>query len=215
MKKAFTLAETLITLGIIGVVAALTIPSLVTKHKTKTIEKKLAKYYTNINQALTMSELENGPHENWDYTLSSWDFYNKYFDKYLQTIKIQKGFRGAPNDNRFVGIYFSDGSMAVMGYTQCINFFPKANAEYIAVCANIEAENKTKGHKFGKDTFPFVICRDTNHKIEPYGRLNCNNNLLTDEVVMENCKNFDSGLYCTELIRRNGWKIPKNYPVKL
>ena len=29
MKKAFTLAEVLITLGIIGVVAALTIPTLV------------------------------------------------------------------------------------------------------------------------------------------------------------------------------------------
>ena len=32
-KVAFTLAEVLITLGIIGVVAALTMPSLIQKHK--------------------------------------------------------------------------------------------------------------------------------------------------------------------------------------
>ena len=32
MKRAFTLAETLITLGTIGIVAALTIPSLLTKY---------------------------------------------------------------------------------------------------------------------------------------------------------------------------------------
>ena len=35
MKKGFTLAEVLITLGIIGVVAALTLPSLITNYRKK------------------------------------------------------------------------------------------------------------------------------------------------------------------------------------
>lgn len=40
MKKGFTLAEVLITLGIIGVIAALTIPGLITKwHKQATAAK--------------------------------------------------------------------------------------------------------------------------------------------------------------------------------
>ena len=34
-KKGFTLAEVLITLGIIGVVAALTIPGLIANHRKK------------------------------------------------------------------------------------------------------------------------------------------------------------------------------------
>ncbi len=38
MKKAFTLAEVLITLGIIGVVAALTLPSLITNYKVKVLK---------------------------------------------------------------------------------------------------------------------------------------------------------------------------------
>ncbi len=34
----FTLAEILITLGIIGIVAAMTIPALITKHKRHVVE---------------------------------------------------------------------------------------------------------------------------------------------------------------------------------
>lgn len=33
--KAFTLAETLITVGIIGIIAALTLPSLIENHQKK------------------------------------------------------------------------------------------------------------------------------------------------------------------------------------
>lgn len=48
-KTAFTLAETLITLGIIGVVAALTIPSLVSKYQKHV-------YYTQFRKAATVLE---------------------------------------------------------------------------------------------------------------------------------------------------------------
>lgn len=213
-NKAFTIAEVLITLGIIGVVAALTIPTLIAKHKKETIEKKLAKYYTNINQAFTLSEVENGSHENWDYTLSSWDFYNTYLAKYLQTVRVQKGYTGSPDDDRFVGIFFNDGTMAVMAYTNCLNFFPKTNTKYNAVCANIETENQ-KLYKYGKDTFAFNICRDGLRKLEPYGQKNCTQNSYSDQQIFDNCNDPNQGLYCTELIRRNGWKIPEQYPIKL
>ena len=48
-NNAFTLAEVLITLGIIGVIAALTIPSLVTKFRRQSAETQLKKFYTVIN----------------------------------------------------------------------------------------------------------------------------------------------------------------------
>ena len=41
MKKAFTLAEVLITLAIIGIVAAITIPTLVKNYKKKVITVRL------------------------------------------------------------------------------------------------------------------------------------------------------------------------------
>lgn len=43
-KQAFTLAEVLITLGIIGVVASMTLPALIQTNKNAEVESKLKKY---------------------------------------------------------------------------------------------------------------------------------------------------------------------------
>ena len=51
-KSAFTLAEVLITLGIIGVVAAMTIPTLMTKYQHKVRETEFKKAYSVLQQAL-------------------------------------------------------------------------------------------------------------------------------------------------------------------
>ena len=56
MKKAFTLAEVLITLGVIGVVAAMTLPSLIQKHNEKVIVTQLKKVYSTFSQAYKMAE---------------------------------------------------------------------------------------------------------------------------------------------------------------
>ena len=59
-KCAFTLAEILITLGIIGVVAAITIPGLITKYHKHVIETKLQRFDSIMNQAVRMAIAENG-----------------------------------------------------------------------------------------------------------------------------------------------------------
>lgn len=65
MKKGFTLAEVLITLGIIGIVAAMTLPALVHNYKKQEIEAKIKKFYTNMAQAVKLSEIDNGPAFYW------------------------------------------------------------------------------------------------------------------------------------------------------
>lgn len=57
---AFTLAEVLITLGIIGVVAALTMPSLITHHKKRAKVTAIKKVQSVMGQAVNMLALENG-----------------------------------------------------------------------------------------------------------------------------------------------------------
>ena len=52
MKKAFTLAEVLVTLGIIGVVSAMTVPTLMQNHQRKTYVTQLHKIYNELSQAL-------------------------------------------------------------------------------------------------------------------------------------------------------------------
>lgn len=50
-NKAFTLAEVLITIGIIGVVAAMTIPTLLTNYKAKKMKTQLLRANSIIQQA--------------------------------------------------------------------------------------------------------------------------------------------------------------------
>ena len=59
-KTAFTLAEVLITLGIIGIVAALTIPTLITNIRHKELQTGLKEAYSSISQALKLYHAENG-----------------------------------------------------------------------------------------------------------------------------------------------------------
>lgn len=60
MKTGFTLSEVLITLGIIGVVAALTIPSVVNNYKKQQFRTGLKKEYSVLLQALDMYKEANG-----------------------------------------------------------------------------------------------------------------------------------------------------------
>ncbi len=66
MKKGFTLAEVLITLGIIGIVAAMTMPTLIQKHQEKVTVTQLKKTYSILSQALNLAVSEYGTVDNWD-----------------------------------------------------------------------------------------------------------------------------------------------------
>ena len=60
LKVGFTLAEVLITLGIIGVVAAITIPNLITSYQKHVTVTKLQKAISVLNQAYKLSFDEVG-----------------------------------------------------------------------------------------------------------------------------------------------------------
>ncbi len=56
IRSAFTLAEVLITLGIIGVVAALTLPNLIANHKALQAQSRLKKSLSTLSQALGLAK---------------------------------------------------------------------------------------------------------------------------------------------------------------
>jgi len=55
MKKGFTLSEVLITLAIIGVVAAITISNLYSKYQFYVLKKQYQKAYSVLNQAVKLA----------------------------------------------------------------------------------------------------------------------------------------------------------------
>ena len=94
MKKrvAFTLAEVLITLTIIGVIAALTIPNLMQKWEDNAEISALKTAYSIIDNAIKIAIAENGPIDSWDwptnpdtqYGTGNEEFFGRTIAKYLK-----------------------------------------------------------------------------------------------------------------------------------
>lgn len=107
-RFAFTLAEVLITLGIIGVVASLTIPSVVEKYQKRIFATKVKQTYNLVSNALISSIQENGTPDTWDFGSSVEtngnnpfnssnhieQMVNKYFLPYFINISFKKNSDG-------------------------------------------------------------------------------------------------------------------------
>ena len=59
-KSGFTLAEILITLGLIGAVSAITIPTLAYNYRAKVLEEQYRSTYSDLKQIGAMINLEKG-----------------------------------------------------------------------------------------------------------------------------------------------------------
>ena len=82
--KAFTLAEVLITLGIIGVVAAITIPSLITSYKARRLRSQFLKSYSVVQQAIRLMEADGEESfDALDYDRSTGEAFYRIFLKYV------------------------------------------------------------------------------------------------------------------------------------
>lgn len=86
--KAFTLAEVLITLGIIGIVAAMTLPTFIEDYQKKRTALAVKKSYAELNQVLQMAMSDYGDPRNWDYQkkdeLIPW--VQKYIEPYVKVL---------------------------------------------------------------------------------------------------------------------------------
>ena len=86
-RLGFTLAEVLITLGIIGVVAAITIPGLVTSYQKIMAVNRLKHTYAILSQAIQLQKAETGMDIlEFDTLLEPKEFMKKYINPYLKVI---------------------------------------------------------------------------------------------------------------------------------
>ena len=103
--NAFTLAEVLITLGIIGVVAAVTMPTLVKNYQKKQTVVQLKKAYTELYHAINIAQKDLGMIEDWN-IVDAQTFYEKVFKPNLKIIKYC-----APSSNKC----WADNSYSLKG----------------------------------------------------------------------------------------------------
>ena len=196
----------------------MTLPGLITEYRHKTLETGLARFYSVINQALNASAIDNGDPKYWNYTDNSCEFYKTYLAKYLKTTSYECGFyngKSKVNDERFVGIYFPSGDMAVFSYGSKFIYILKAKKYYYAYNALISGSELDKRELYGRELFVFEL-RDPNNEgyyyeikkygVEPFG----SRRRYSREESLQRC--IQNPAMCVEVIRRNGWKIPDNYP---
>lgn len=96
----------MVTLGIVGVVAALTLPALIANYHEKVTVTKLKKMYQAVMEAELTSSIENGPPVDWTEIDSNSISLRKYFEKYyLPYIKVPYKITKLKNVSTTPGVY--------------------------------------------------------------------------------------------------------------
>ena len=224
-KSGFTLAEVLISLAIISIVAALTIPALTIHFKKQTTSARLKKFYSVMTQAIRLSEIENGSYTTWEFSkaeraqngdylwaenfVSTAKFVNKYFIPYLNYSSIDEGHyipatETEDSDYKRYTVYLSDGSLIAFHLGDCLDVAFDANGE--------KGPNIT-----GRDQTVFAMCFPIsgdwiyrmNPGFQPYFRFT----MSTREQALQQCKS--TGAYCSTLLFYDNWEFKDDYPYKL
>lgn len=231
MKKrnAFTLAEVLITLGIIGVVAAVTLPALVQKYKEKQRVTQVKKAYTVLSQAFQMVKLEYGDPRDWSiattdtgnrdesgnaiYDASGQNWLRDVFAKHIKNSKgkSKHTFRGGyySLDGRY---YNSDEESMIEGDKYIylsdgtiIGFgwvYEKCDNENVS-CGDIVVYLPERTAKLGVSVFYFYFTPDG---IVPYGNIKQTQRPFEDYCDRKNKKGLSQqsqGRSCTAWVLYN------------
>lgn len=224
-QKGFTLAEVLITLGIIGIVAAMTMPTLIGKYQKKQTAVQLKKVYTEMSQAVALSELDNGDVKYWDYNLGAKDFYDKYMKKYLKkTSELTYGqYKSHVTLKNINGTACSEAwcTYSISHYVKLadgsiIGFSEYVGGNYKAFVVDLNGYKNP--NTTGKDYFVFTI--QDKFKVAPYGIGNSNGVTIgktydRDIITGDNfraCNKTKTGVWCTALIMMDNWEIKDDYP---
>ncbi len=221
-SRGFTLAEVLITLGIIGVVSAITITMLMTNYQRTRDVNILKKQYSELSQAFRSASQEYDlysstpkeivdalkPHIKWSGT-----FENSQYDALkAMCYNPNRQYWGGRKVKRNGGYLWQGGNCGIsnpiaevrasmeLHNGACVGFGPRHE---IILDTN---GSYTLPNIVGKDVFIFEV--NNKNGIEPKGKN------LSDSAVKtggngcnKTLKNCGAGMYCAARILREGWQI--------
>lgn len=183
LNRGFTLAEVLITLGIIGVVAALTLPALINKYQKVQYVTGLQKAYTVFNNGIKLlmadtgcddikcTGLFEGSVEDSDFN----DNMEKMVRKYFKVAKVCK----YGNDSCAIMRHYLDGNESVVDFTNVFSFVTTDGITYrvdpieasspkeegvskikYLLAVDIDINSNKKPNVIGRDIFYFRLAQD-------------------------------------------------------
>ncbi len=209
-KFAFTLSEVLVTMSIIGVISALTVPTLVNSYQKKAQAVQLRKVVSDISNAVDMAITEEGKTK-----FSA----TKYFDnsdlfvtEKLKTIKTCE----KNDDNDETGECFaSEAYRSIDGTTSksfscggnsyvlansaavCLKYYKPGLIPYVSV--NVDVNGKEGPNVGGRDMYGFYITQEGEISVKPDG--------TEGTYTTNDCTKDPVGLACYQIITEANWKM--------
>lgn len=198
---AFTLAEVLLTMTIIGVVAAMTIPTLHYQRVKKEYTTKLKNFYSRMDNAILDMETDYGSFRDLRKPDNGkgYDWYMKYIDPYVGHQYVKDGNK----------VFYSDGSLLTTFYS--------------GGCLDVDYDvNGLKGpNREGYDMFRFLFCFTTDNRkycfgnddifFGSYGSGSVAAGASRDGMISK-CQ--ENAMWCTRLLQNDQWEFKGDYPYK-
>lgn len=214
-KLGFTLAEVLITLGIIGIVAEMTIPTVIKNFTSQQAVSVLKKTYSVLSQSYNMAVQDNGTPDNWNLTaMSSPDGAEDMINKLAPYLNISQNcgrntgcmpdityyylnntpWENINTDTRYAKVILADGTLLqAYSYGNCTTNQRGGTLALKSVCGgySIDINGYKAPNKVGIDMFPFYL---TKYGIVPRGTQQDTINTFDSR-----CKDISTGdgLSCT------------------
>ena len=224
---AFTLAEVLITLGIIGIVAAMTLPTMIMNHRKQVTVNKVKKFYTVMSQATNSAIAEYGSMEDWQgfTTTRNGEEMQNWFDTYLKPyLKVIDEFVKTDEETGYSTLFvvLSDGSVLSM-----VNWAGSAKSDddanhvqdnhngliHVGYLTDKKLIDDVDSRIGCVNTFSFLFYSPLKDQyfFQPYTYQANTPEKYNREFFIEQVKGGNTQ-YCAAVMMFDGWQIKSDYP---
>ena len=215
--KGFTLAEVLITLGIIGIVTAMTLPSLIGKWQKQVFANKVKYTYSILLNTFLLAQQEYGDPTEWDWG-SSFSYDNNrrvvetYILPYINTLESTRHY------GNYQIVTLKNGITLMFILDGCSN--PDScnpisvHALYIIASLKPKIETLTGNTRdYSREDFVFLF-KKTDKKLNFFNWGGNTRELIKNNSVYACNKNIPKNkrLNCGALIFYDNWEIKEDYP---
>lgn len=215
MKKfAFTLAETLIVIGVIGIVSALTLPNLNSSTGNKEKVAKVKKLYQNLQDGFGRATAIYGPIDTWFITDDDNAAQTRFAERMLDYFKVSKtcfdtntisctegnkhkllnGNDSGQDTRTQKSVLLADGSGLTFSILskECNNGGDTEESNFCGLIV-VDIDGANGANVFGKDTFTFWVKKDG---IYPAG--------YNDSSLGQRMRSGEIGICKGKIILQNG-----------
>lgn len=199
---AFTVAEILVAMSIVGVVAAMTIPTLHYNKTRKEYSVKIKNFYSRMQNAVEDMQIDKGSFKDMKRPANTNDARMTW---YMNNVDPYMGHQYVKNNK----VYYKDGSSLALIWTGgCLD-------------VNYDVNGDKSPNRYGYDIYRFLYCFERDSRIGWFGDEDTffgtyGSGLIstgtTRAQMINKCRAEAS--WCSRLLQVDNWEFKQDYPFK-